>query len=241
MKTGAVSRTYRAAGASAMIAVVLTGCGDDGTEPPGLDAVATETEQPASGGASPDDADSDDADSDNADPDDADRDTGDAASDDEEPPAGGETHEFPDAGLTIVEPDEIPEDAAAAVATYIEFYRGWRTSLREVEIDKAVEDFGTRQVVERMESSLDYQEENGIRFGGEFVVELTIEERGDHMVVLGGCADASDLTMIDDDGERPAVEPGEESTAPVHVELTNNGGVWLINRNDINEDERCED
>ncbi|TDE08892.1 hypothetical protein [Jiangella asiatica] len=155
-------------------------------------------------------------------------------------PAEPTEHAFPEAGLTIVEPAAANDLEATALAVYVEFAREWRRTLREVQLSERLPVLAVPSVVEDTQGSLDYQVENGIRYSGEMTITLTVEQSGDNVVVLGGCADASALTIIDDGEERPVDGIDEHPVMPIQVVVANSGGTgWMVNENTFHEDQSC--
>lgn len=151
---------------------------------------------------------------------------------------GGETHEFADIGLTIIEPDEVPQEAAEALARYVDFAREWRKALREVEISEELRTLAAPPKLRDIEGSMDYQREHGIHYGGELIVEMEFEESSEDAVTFSGCFDGTDYVWIDDEGRHPIRgEPGN-ATATVTMIVKRHDGSWQVTES-INEDEAC--
>ncbi|WP_157574753.1 hypothetical protein [Jiangella muralis] len=154
-------------------------------------------------------------------------------------PAGPTEHAFPDAGVTIVTPPAAGPPEEAALAAYVEFAREWRWSLREVRLSEQLPGLAVAPVVQTVEDSLAYQEENGIRYGGEMVISPVVEEATDNLVVLGGCIDGSAVLLVDDGEERPPDGVDEHPVIPMRVVLGNDGSGWKVNENTLDEDASC--
>jgi hypothetical protein len=217
-----------------LLGAVLTGCGG-GDEPQGLDATA------------PADTTADDAVDDVEDDPEPTGETPAEVDPTEEPTpqdepgtglAGGQTHTFDDIGLTINEPDEVPEDAAFALDMYVTFAREWRWSLQEVEISDELQGIGSPTDLRRLERSIDYQEENGVRYGGEMVIDLEFAARSEHEVIFNGCLDVTDYYWADDDGRNPVRGESGNHTASAVVTVANNSGIWLVSE-DADLEEPC--
>ncbi|SEF16179.1 hypothetical protein [Jiangella alba] len=194
--------------------LTLAGCGDSGGEEPTGLGESTTTAPSAEPSADPTETPSDD-------------------------PAGPTEHAFPDAGVTIVTPPPSGPAEQAALAAYVEFAREWRWSLREVRLSEQLPALAVAPVVQTVEDSLAYQEENGIRYGGEMVITPVVEESGDALVVLGGCIDGSAVLLVDDGEERPPDGVDEHPVIPMRVVLGNDGSGWKVNENTLHEDESC--
>lgn len=206
----------------AVAAVLLAGCGDGGgDEPAGLDAGESEPTQEA-----PDDTEA---------PDDA------SEAPTSPPPAEPTPTErtFPDAGLTVAEPAAESQAVDQALATYTEFARHWRLSLREVRMSEKLSGLAVPSVLDVIEDSLSYQEEHEIRYSGRMHVTPTVEESAERVVILGGCIDASELTIIEDGEERPIDGVEEHPRMPMRVTVANDGAGWRVNENTLYEDESC--
>ncbi|NDL58017.1 hypothetical protein [Phytoactinopolyspora mesophila] len=222
--------------AAALCVLAATSCSGNSAEPVGLDATdppstvaddstpEPEHGEPTKGGERTQSADT----TETAPPDNA-----------GEMSLGGQTHEFPEAGLTIVEPDEIPEEAAQAVAVYIEYLRERRTAQREVEFDERIEDLAYPALAESLESSIDYQAENGLRYSGELVVHLEVEHSDEIYVLLGGCLDGTDLTYIDDEGEHAIRGAQGNATAVISATVDAQLGEWMVSDDLIEDDTPC--
>lgn len=198
--------------------LTLTGCGDSGGEEPTGLAESTTTAPSADPSADPSD---------------------DPTQTPADEPAGPTEHAFPDAGVTIVTPAPSGPAEEAALAAYVEFAREWRWSLREVRLSEQLPALAVAPVVQTVEDSLAYQEENGIRYGGEMVITPQVEETGDNLVVLGGCVDATALLLVDDGEERPPDGVAENPVIPMRVVLGNDGSGWKVNENTLDEDASC--
>lgn len=205
--------------AVAAASVLLAGCGGN-DEPAGLDADASASSTPEDT-AAPDDS---PAESEGGDPTAA---------------ATPTTHEFADAGVTVVAPAASSPAEEAALATYVEFARQWRKSLRDVQLSETLPDLAARPIIDGIERSLAYQEENAIRYGGEVVFSPTIEDSSDNLVVLGGCVDGSHLTLIDDGEEKTPDGLDEHPVVPMQVVIGNSGAGWMVNENTLYEEKSC--
>lgn len=148
-------------------------------------------------------------------------------------------HEFPDAGVTVLEPVPSSDAEGAALGAYVDFLREWRLSLREVRMSDALRGLAVAPVLESVQSSLDYQEENGIRYSGSMEVTPVVEETGERTVVLGGCMDVSALTIVDDGEEQPIDGIDEHPVKPIRVVLADDGTGWKVNENTVFEEESC--
>ncbi|TDD65062.1 hypothetical protein E1262_26310 [Jiangella aurantiaca] len=195
--------------------LTLAGCGESGgEEPTGLDEATTSaTTTPTA--------------------------TDEATATDEPTEAGPTEHAFPEAGVTIVTPPPSGPAEAAALATYVEFAREWRWSLGEVRLSEQLAGLAAAPVVDGVESSLEYQVDNGIRYGGQMVITPVVEESSDTLVVLGGCVDGSEVVLIDDGEERAPDGVDQHPVIPMHAVLANDGGGWRVNENTLDEDESC--
>lgn len=218
-----MQRTTTCHGRGAVIAVaasiLLAACGG-GDEPAGLDAdtsASSTTEETATPDDSP------------------------VASEGDDPTAAATptTHEFTDAGVTVVAPAASSPAEEAALATYVEFARQWRKSLRDVQLSETLPDLAARPIIDGIERSLAYQEENAIRYGGEVVFSPTIEDSSDNLVVLGGCVDGSHLTLIDDGEEKTPDGLDEHPVVPMQVVIGNSGAGWMVNENTLYEEKSC--
>src|SRR5690606_32331623 len=201
--------------AVAAASVLLAGCGGN-DEPAGLDADASASSTPEDT-AAPDDS---PAESEGGDPTAA---------------ATPTTHEFADAGVTVVAPAASSPAEEAALATYVEFAHQWRKSLHDAQLSEMLPGLAAPSIVESVKDSLDYQTKNGIRYGGEMVIEPTIENSGDNVVILGGCVDGSGMTLIDDGEERPPDGVEENPLIPMNVVIGNSGAGWMVNENTLHE------
>lgn len=200
--------------------LALAACGDGGEEPAGLDDEPTATQ---SAGDDPS----------------ASAPTAEPTDDPTEEPAGPTEHAFPEAGVTVVVPAPAGDAEAAALAVYVDFVREWRLSLREVRMSDQLSGLAAAPVVQTVQDSLDYQEENGIRYSGELTVTPQVEEAGTRLVVIGGCLDASGLTIVDDGEERPIDGIDTHPVMPIRVTVGNDGSGWKVNENTVIEDESC--
>ncbi|WP_166346631.1 hypothetical protein [Phytoactinopolyspora limicola] len=246
MRMEAAGRLRTALSATVLAGLALVGCSGDTTEPAGLD----QTDSPAPAGnepraATPESEPDDEADDHVDEPSDQESTQGADASDSGLPNtdisvgAGGQTHQFPEAGLTIVEPSDIPEDAGPAVAVYIDYLRERRTALREVEFDERIEELAYPSLVDSLESSIDYQAENGLRYSGELIVHLELEHSDEFQVLLGGCLDGTDLTFVDDAGEHPVRGEQGNATAVISAMVDPQLGQWMVSEDVIENDEPC--
>jgi hypothetical protein len=157
-----------------------------------------------------------------------------------EPEGEGPTeHRFPEAGVTVVEPAPADDTQAAALAAYVEFAREWRWSLREVQLSEQLAGLAVSPVVQTVEDSLDYQVDNGIRYGGEMIISPVVDRSEANTVVLGGCIDGSAVLLVDDGVERIPDGVDEHPVIPMRVVLTNDGSGWKVNENTLFEDESC--
>ncbi|WP_157987689.1 hypothetical protein [Jiangella endophytica] len=198
--------------------LTLAGCGESGgEEPTGLDEATASTpgtEPSADPTATPTDEPTDE-------------------------PAGPTEHAFPEAGVTIVTPPPSGPAEEAALATYVEFAREWRWSLAEVRLSEQLVGLAVATVVDGVERSLDYQVDNGIRYGGQMVITPVVEESSDTLVVLGGCVDGSDVVLIDDGEERVPEGVDQHPVIPLRAVLANDGNGWRVNENTLDEDASC--
>lgn len=206
--------------AVALSGLVLAACGDGGDEPAGLGDEPTATQ---SGGGDPGTSEP----------------TDDPTTAPTEEPAGPTEHAFPEAGVTIVTQPPAGPAEEAALAAYVEFAREWRWSLREVRLSEQLPALAVAPVVQTVEDSLAYQQENGIRYGGEMVISPVVEQTSDTLVVLGGCIDGSAVLLVDDGEERPPDGVDEHPVIPMRVVLGNDGSGWKVNENTLHEDESC--
>ena len=203
--------------AAVTASIMVAGCGgDDSGEPAGLDADTSTADAPDDTSASPD-----------------------PTGDDSAAEGGPITHEFADAGVTVVAPAASSQAEGAALATYAEFAHQWRKSLRDVQLSETLPDLAATPIIADVESSLEYQEKNGIRYGGEIVFTPTVEQSNDRLVILGGCADASKLTLIDDGEETVPDGLAEHPVVPMQVVVANNGAGWMVNENTLHEEKSC--
>ncbi|PZF85344.1 hypothetical protein C1I92_05735 [Jiangella anatolica] len=195
------------------LALTLAGCGETGgEEPTGLsDATTTAPEGPATT----------------------------PAGEPSEPPPGPTEHAFPEAGVTIVTPPPGGPAEEAALAAYVEFAREWRWSLAEVRLSEQLAALAVGPVIESVQRSLDYQVDNGIRYGGQMVITPVVEESSDALVVLGGCVDGSEVVLIDDGEERAPDGLDENPVIPMRVVVANDGHGWRVNENTLDEDASC--
>ncbi|SDU41702.1 hypothetical protein [Jiangella alkaliphila] len=148
-------------------------------------------------------------------------------------------HAFPDAGVTIVTPPPAGPAEEAALATYVEFAREWRWSLGEVTLSEQLAGLTVAPILDEVERSLEYQVDNGIRYGGLMVITPVVEESSDTLVVLGGCVDGSDMLLIDDGEERAPDGIEENPVIPLRAVLANDGSGWRVNENTLDEDASC--
>ncbi|WP_199702293.1 hypothetical protein [Jiangella rhizosphaerae] len=195
------------------LALTLAACGESGgQEPAGLDDVRSSpvaTTPAATQEATPDDE-----------------------------PAPTE-HAFPEAGVTIVTPPPSGPAEEAALTTFVAFAREWRWSLGELRLSEELTGLAAAPVVDEVERSLEYQVDNGIRYGGQMVITPVVEESSDTLVVLGGCVDGSEVVLIDDGEERAPDGVDQHPVIPMRAVLANDGSGWRVNENALDEDASC--
>jgi hypothetical protein len=154
------------------------------------------------------------------------------------PADGAGVQEFPDAGLTIVVPETKNDVEAAALATFVEFAREWRKSLREVKYSERLDFLAVPAVNEDTHDSLEYQRDHGIRYSGHMTITPVVERSGEQVVVLGGCLDGSKLTLTQNGKVRPVDGAAEHPVIPIRVVVANSGG-WMVNENTVYEGQDC--
>ncbi|RIQ15669.1 hypothetical protein DY240_24150 [Jiangella rhizosphaerae] len=93
--------------------------------------------------------------------------------------------------------------------------------------------------MDEVERSLEYQVDNGIRYGGQMVITPVVEESSDTLVVLGGCVDGSEVVLIDDGEERAPDGVDQHPVIPMRAVLANDGSGWRVNENALDEDASC--
>jgi hypothetical protein len=156
-------------------------------------------------------------------------------------PTGGPTPSAPatsSAVLADLPPglvfEDIPQgsgDAAAALEAYVGLEKEiWRSFL-DARLSPDLSAFATAPVVADWEASVKYQQDHDLIGGGRIVITPTIDRVSDHLVLIGGCADMSELTNIVDGKESPPQEVLESPTwvieAIVMVDQASGGG-WKV-------------
>lgn len=215
----ATSRRRRAAAVAASALILLAGCGDAG----GNSTVVADTPSATAEQTPPDPTPTADE----------------TPSSEPTPTSGAGAQEFPDAGLTVVAPETASEVEAAALAVYIEFAREWRKSLREVKYSERLDLLAVAPVNEDTHDSLEYQRDHGIRYSGHMTITPVIERSGDRIVVLGGCLDASKLTLTQNGKVRPIDGVDKHPVIPIRVVVANSGAGWMVNENTVHDGRDC--
>ncbi|WP_129668082.1 hypothetical protein [Phytoactinopolyspora endophytica] len=218
---------------SAALVVVLSACASGGEEPQGLE---TEPDTPTSAPASSES------------PSPRSESTSDEGGASTEPTAedspaqspGPHVRVFDEAGVTVIMPEEIAGNAAAeALDVFTNYNVEWYWSLREVELSERIRGLAAQPRIDRLKGSLEYQRQNGITYGGEVTIEPYVEGASENVVAIGFCLDASELIIIDDDGERPADGVEELPRTIGTAELNRTEVGWQVTDEEISEEEVC--
>ncbi|NEE02793.1 hypothetical protein [Phytoactinopolyspora halotolerans] len=235
----------RASATAATLVAVLTACGSGADDSPGSEEPADQTRPEAAPSASTQ-ASTASTQGGTASPGPApttgggDRSAAPASGQDSGREPQPEVRVFDEAGVTVIMPDEVAdESAAAALDVYTDYLVEWRRSLRVVQLSDRLRGLAAQPRIDRLQGSLDYQRRHGIRYGGEVTVEPYVEGASENVVTIGFCIDAAELVVIDDDGERPAdgVEQSPRTTGRAELNRTETG--WQVTDEVFSAEETC--
>jgi hypothetical protein len=189
--------------------VAVTACNSAGEEPAGLAPV---DRSPASASAEPT-----------------------AATTADEPTTSGATStptpgELPP-GLVFEDIPPASGNAAAALHAYLGLEAEiWRSFLA-AKLSPDLPEYATEPVVADWQAAVKYQQDHDQIGGGSIVITPTIDRVSENLVLIGGCADMSELTNIVDGKETPPPEVLENPTwaieAIVMVDQAS-GGRWKV-------------
>ena len=134
-------------------------------------------------------------------------------------------------GLVFEDVPEASGQAAAALEAYLGLETAiWRSFL-DAKLSPDLATYATAPVVADWEASVKYQRDHDMLGGGRIVITPKIERANDYLVLIGGCADMSELTNIVDGEEAPPEEVLESPTwvieAIVMLDQASGGG-WKV-------------
>jgi hypothetical protein len=194
--------------AVAAIVCAVAGCGGSGAEPAGLSTETVRSPVPTTGPAT----------------------TSAVASGAATGTATAAVSNLPP-GLVFEDIPQASGKAAAALQAYLGLEKEiWRSFLA-AELSPDLPKYAMAPVIADWEASIKYQQDHDLVGGGRIVISPTIERVSDHLVLIGGCADMSELTNIVDGEEAPPQEVLESPTwvieAIVMVDQATGGG-WKV-------------
>ncbi len=97
-------------------------------------------------------------------------------------------------GLVFEDVPEASGKAAAALEAYLGLETAiWRSFL-DAKLSPDLATYATAPVVADWEASVKYQRDHDMLGGGRIVITPKIERANDYLVLIGGCADMSELT-----------------------------------------------
>jgi hypothetical protein len=132
-------------------------------------------------------------------------------------------------------------DAGAALDAYLGLEtEAWRSFL-DAKVSPDLARYATAPLVADVEASVKYQREHNLFGGGRMIITPSIERVGNELVLIGACADLSEVTNIVDGVEGPPEEALESPTWVVEALVTvdqSSGGGWKVSEHRL-EPEKC--
>jgi hypothetical protein len=144
-------------------------------------------------------------------------------------------------GLEFRDVPDASGDTGAALDAYLGLEtEAWRSFL-DAKPSPDLARYATARLVADVEASVKYQRDHNLFGGGRMVITPSIERVGNELVLVGACADLSEVTNIVDGVEGPPEEALESPTWVVEALVMVDqaaGGRWKVSEHRL-EPKKC--
>ncbi len=145
------------------------------------------------------------------------------------PPALEElrTMELPP-GLVIEELPDVAGADLAALEAYVRWEVEYWRALLENEVDDAIDDLATEEVVAMLADQVEAQADNGFRLGGTLRFVPTVEGATEGAAVVTGCFDQSEVMTVRDGVAEESADSADNPQFTATADLSFSGTDWIV-------------